>query len=86
MCEALRQGVGAYGIRVCVIEPGATATEVAQCMSDPTAREAMRAHVHKEWAVRPAQIADAVVFVVSQPPEVNVSEMLIRPTKDVLPL
>jgi NADP-dependent 3-hydroxy acid dehydrogenase YdfG len=86
MSEALRQEVGLYGIRVCVIEPGATATEVADGVSDPVSRDAMRAHVQKEWAVRPAQIADAIVFVVSQPPEANVSEMLIRPTRDVLPL
>jgi NADP-dependent 3-hydroxy acid dehydrogenase YdfG len=86
MSEALRQEVGVYGIRVCVIEPGATATEVAEGMSNPNSRDAMRAHVHKEWAVRPAQIANAIVFVVSQPPEANISEMLIRPTRDVLPL
>ena len=86
MSEALRQEVGLYGIRVCVIEPGATATEVAEGISDPISRDAMRAHVHKEWAVKPAQIANAIVFVVTQPPEANVSEMMIRPTIDVLPL
>jgi NADP-dependent 3-hydroxy acid dehydrogenase YdfG len=86
MSEALRQEVGVHGIRVCVIEPGATATEVAEGISDPKSRDTMRAHVHKEWAVRPAQIANAIIFVVSQPPEANVSEMLIRPTRDILPL
>jgi NADP-dependent 3-hydroxy acid dehydrogenase YdfG len=86
MSEGLRQEVGGHGIRVCVIEPGATATEVAEAMSDPKFREAMRAHVHKDGAVMPADIAEAIVFVASLPPRANVSELLIRPTIDVAPL
>jgi NADP-dependent 3-hydroxy acid dehydrogenase YdfG len=36
--------------------------------------------------MRPEDVAAAIVFVVSLPPRVNVSEILIRPTIDVRPL
>jgi NADP-dependent 3-hydroxy acid dehydrogenase YdfG len=81
--EALRQEVGASGIRVCVVEPGATESEVAENISDPQWREMMRRHVTKEGAMKAQDIADAIVFVVSLPARANVSEILIRPTIDV---
>lgn len=86
MSEGLRQEVGGHNIRVCVIEPGATATEVAEPMSDPKWRDMMRAHVSKQGAVMPSDVADAIVFVASLPPRANVSELLIRPTIDVAPM
>lgn len=86
MSEGLRQEVGGAGIRVCIIEPGATESEVAENMSDPVFREAMRQHVSKEGAMKAADVADAIVFVASLPPRANVSELLIRPTSDVAAL
>lgn len=86
MSEGLRQEVGGEGVRVCVIEPGATATEVAEGMSDPNWREMMRAHVSKQGAVMPSDVADAIVFVASLPARANISELLIRPTIDVAPM
>jgi NADP-dependent 3-hydroxy acid dehydrogenase YdfG len=86
MTEGLRQEVGKYGIRVCIIEPGATATEVADSISDPNVRKAMQAHVSKEGAMQPEDVADAIVFVLSLPRRANVSQLLIRPTIDVAPM
>jgi len=82
LSESLRQEVGAAGIRVCVIEPGATTTEIAESISDPHMREMIRAHVTKEGAMAASDIAEAILFVVSLPQRANVSEMLIRPTID----
>ena len=82
MTEGMRQELGGYGIRVCIIEPGATTTEVAESITDPTYRNLMREHVSKEGAMKPEDVAAAIVFVVSLPPRVNVSELLIRPTID----
>ena len=82
MSEALRQEVGGSGIRVCVVEPGATSTEVSEGLVDPKAREFMRNHINKEGAMKPEDVADAIVFVVSLPARANVSELLIRPTID----
>jgi len=86
MTEGLRQEVGKYGIRVCIIEPGATTTEVADSISDPNYRKAMQTHVAKEGAMKPEDVADAIVFVASLPRRANVSQLLIRPTIDVAPL
>jgi NADP-dependent 3-hydroxy acid dehydrogenase YdfG len=86
MTEGLRQEVGKYGIRVCIIEPGATATEVADSISDPNYRKAMQAHVSKDGAMKPEDVADAIVFVLSLPRRANVSQLLIRPTIDVAPM
>lgn len=86
MTEGLRQEVGKYGIRVCIVEPGATTTEVADSITDPNYRKAMQAHVAKDGAMKPEDVADAIVFVASLPRRANVSQLLIRPTIDVAPM
>ncbi|MFC4314563.1 SDR family oxidoreductase [Steroidobacter flavus] len=86
MTEGMRQEVGKYGIRVCIVEPGATSTEVADSISDPNYRKAMQAHVSKDGAMKPEDVADAIVFVLSLPRRANVSQLLIRPTIDVAPM
>jgi NAD(P)-dependent dehydrogenase (short-subunit alcohol dehydrogenase family) len=47
LTESLRQEVGGSGIRVSIIEPGATHTEIADSISDPGARAAIWKHVTK---------------------------------------
>lgn len=86
LTETLRLEVGAHGIRVCVIEPGATTTEVAEGITDPTTRQFMRAHVSKPGAMKPEDIAAAILFVLTLPARANVQEILIRPTIDLLPM
>jgi NADP-dependent 3-hydroxy acid dehydrogenase YdfG len=83
MTEALRQEVGKLGIRVCIIEPGATTTEVSAGVGDPTYRKFIQEHVSKEGAMMPEDVADAIVFVASLPRRANVSQLLIRPTTDI---
>ena len=85
MNEAMRQEVTRDGIRVCIIEPGATSTEVAEGIADPTTRQAMRAHIGKEGALLPQDVADAVLFVLALPPRANISLLAIRPTIDASP-
>lgn len=86
MTEGLRQEVGKHGIRVCIIEPGATTTEVSDSITDPNYRKAIHEHVNKEGAMKPEDVAAAIVFVVSLPRRANVSELLIRPTIDTVPM
>lgn len=83
MTEGMRQEVGRHGIRVCIIEPGATTTEVFENVSNPSVRDTMRQHVSKEGAMKAEDVAAAIVFIASLPPRANVSELLIRPTIDV---
>jgi NADP-dependent 3-hydroxy acid dehydrogenase YdfG len=80
--ESLRAEVTQAGIRVSIIEPGATATEVHAAIKDDNVREFTRQHLQKDGALQPEDIAAAVVFVVSQPPRVNVSQLMIRPSVD----
>jgi NADP-dependent 3-hydroxy acid dehydrogenase YdfG len=85
MTEALRQEVGRQGIRVCIIEPGATSTEVSEGVADPAYRKFIHEHVTKEGAMKPEDVAAAILFAVSLPPRANVSQLLIRPTIDTAP-
>ena len=66
MGESLRQEVNGTGIRVTVVEPG----QVETPFFDTPGEGRMTAE----------DIARAVMFAVSQPPHVDVNEMLIRPT------
>jgi NADP-dependent 3-hydroxy acid dehydrogenase YdfG len=81
--ESLRAEVTLDGIRVCIIEPGATATEIHARIKDAKVRESTRQHVEKDGAMQPEDVAAAIVFVVSLPPRVNVSQLMIRPSVDV---
>ena len=84
--EALRQEGGQAGIRVSIVEPGATATEIASSISDPKWREAIQQHTHKEGAMSPEDIVDAILLVVQLPRRANVTRILIQPTIDVAPM
>jgi NADP-dependent 3-hydroxy acid dehydrogenase YdfG len=81
--ESLRQEVGAAGIRVCVVEPGATESECAENITILEWRVKMREHVTKPGAMKAQDIADAVLFALGMPRRANVSEILVRPTIDV---
>jgi NADP-dependent 3-hydroxy acid dehydrogenase YdfG len=83
MTEALRREVGPQGIRVCVIEPGATVSEVYESMPDPAQRAFMREHVTKVGAMAAEDVAAAILFAVSLPRRANVTEILMQPTSDV---
>jgi NADP-dependent 3-hydroxy acid dehydrogenase YdfG len=82
MTDAMRRELGDRNIRVCTLMPGATTTEVGDSISDPNWRVAIQAHVAKEGAVRPSEVGDTIVFILSLPRRVNISEICIRPTID----
>ena len=86
MTEALRQEVGRHGIRVCIIEPGATETEVSEGVTDPKFKQFIHEHVTKEGAMKAQDVAAAIMLVVSLPRRANISELLIRPTIDTASL
>jgi NADP-dependent 3-hydroxy acid dehydrogenase YdfG len=82
LTEGLRQEVGGAGIRVSIIEPGATESEIANSITDPTWRDMIKAHVSKDGAMKASDIAEAILFIVGLPRRANVSQILIRPTID----
>src|SRR3954447_8496879 len=77
--EALRQEVTAQGIRVTLIEPGAVATELPT-HNRPEIQEAIRSIVEGDGPLEADDIARAVVYVLAQPQNVSINEILIRPT------
>jgi NADP-dependent 3-hydroxy acid dehydrogenase YdfG len=81
--EGIRQELGGKNIRVTTLMPGATETEVGDGIVDPNWRAAIQAHVGKEGAVKPRDIGEAIVFILSMPRRTNISEITVRPTIDV---
>jgi NADP-dependent 3-hydroxy acid dehydrogenase YdfG len=75
--EGLRQEVGG-DIRVTVISPGVTESELANTISDDDARKGMQEF--RKLCIPAEAIARTILFAVSQPDDVDVSEMIVRPT------
>lgn len=78
--EALRKEVYKDNIRVSVIEPGAVATELREHIPHAATRQALDAWAGSMRQLQGVDIANAVLYCVSQPAHVNVNEILIRPT------
>lgn len=74
--EGLRQEH--HDIRVTVISPGVTRSELASTITDPGAQAAMVAF--RQIAIEPEAIARAIAFSIEQPDDVDVSEIIVRPT------
>ena len=75
--EGLRQEVGG-DIRVTLVSPGVVESELAESISDPLARDTMRDF--RKVAIKPEAIARAIGFAIDQPADVDVSEIIVRPT------
>ncbi|MEW9856130.1 SDR family oxidoreductase [Novosphingobium sp. M1R2S20] len=82
MTDGMRQELGGKNIRVCTLMPGATETEVGDSIKDPNWRTAIQKHVTKEGAVKPRDIGETLVFMLSMPRRTNISEITVRPTID----
>jgi NADP-dependent 3-hydroxy acid dehydrogenase YdfG len=82
MTDAMRQELGNRNIRVAILMPGATTTEVGDSITNPEWRKAIQAHVSKDGAVQPSEIGETIVFMLAMPRHVNISEISIRPTID----
>lgn len=65
-------------IRVTVVCPGVVESELADTISDSTARDAMKAF--RRVALQPDAIARAIAYAIEQPDGVDVSELIVRPT------
>ncbi len=79
LSEGLRMEVKPYNIRTTVISPGAVATELPSSVTEPDVAEGVRKIY--EIAVPAETFARAVSFAISQPEDVDVNEILFRPTR-----
>ncbi|MEU9192330.1 SDR family oxidoreductase [Streptomyces hundungensis] len=74
--EGLRQE-STGDIRVTLVSPGVTESELAEHICDPAAREAMK--TYRAVALPASAIADAIAYALAQPPQVDVNEIVVRP-------
>lgn len=66
-------------LRVTCIHPGVVESELAGTITDPTAAEAMKSY--RAIALQPDAIGRAVRYAIEQPDEVDVNEIVVRPTR-----
>lgn len=66
-------------IRVTCIHPGVVESELADTITDPAAAEAMK--TYRAVALQPNAIGRAVRYALEQPDDVDVNEIVVRPTK-----
>lgn len=77
--ESLRQEVTERHVRVSLIEPGATATELVSHNRPETQRMDEERFADKR-KLDAADIADAILYIVTRPWHVAINEVLVRPT------
>lgn len=77
--EGLRQEVKPYNIRTTIISPGAVATELPDSVTEADVAQGVRA-LYDRVAIPADSFARTVVFAMSQPDEVDINEILFRPT------
>ena len=78
--ESLRQEVTQRHVRVGLVEPGATKSELAS-HNRPEVLDTMQKRFGDMQRLEAHDIADAVAYMVTRPRHVAVNEMLIRPTE-----
>ncbi|MHB1331718.1 MAG: SDR family oxidoreductase [Sulfuriferula sp.] len=79
LSEGLRQEVKPYNIRTTVISPGAIDTELPNSVTEADIADNVRKIY--EIAIPADSFARAVAFAISQPDEIDVNEILFRPTR-----
>jgi NADP-dependent 3-hydroxy acid dehydrogenase YdfG len=79
--EALRQELLEDNIRVTMVEPGAVETELPEHITDEEAREGLNTMLEQLDPLKAEDIANAIVYAVTQPQRVSINEILIRPTQ-----
>ena len=81
--EGVRQELKPYNIRSTIISPGAVATELPDSITEPDVSDRIHKFYH-EVAIPADSFARAVAFAISQPDDVDINEILFRPTRQEL--
>lgn len=81
--EGLRQEVKPYNIRTTVISPGAVATELPSHITDEQSAANIQ-NFYEGFAIPADAFARAVTFAIEQPADVDVNEIVFRPTRQEL--
>ena len=80
LSESMRQELAAKHVRVSVIEPGATRTELQEA-NRPEILAQIRGRQDGFELLDPQDLADAIGYMVTRPRHVNVNEIMVRPTE-----
>jgi NADP-dependent 3-hydroxy acid dehydrogenase YdfG len=78
--EALRQEVG-QDIRVTLVSPGVTESELAESISHEATRQYVKEY--RRHIIPASAIARAIAYAIEQPDDVDVNELVIRPTAHI---
>jgi NADP-dependent 3-hydroxy acid dehydrogenase YdfG len=81
--EGLRQEVKPWNLRTTIISPGAVATELPNSITEADVAKGI-GQFYEEYAIPAESFARAVAFAISQPDDVDINEILFRPTRQEL--
>lgn len=81
--EGLRQEVKPYNIRTAIISPGAVDTELPNSVGEEVTAAGIK-QFYEKMAIPADSFARCVVFAMSQPDDVDINEILFRPTAQEL--
>jgi NADP-dependent 3-hydroxy acid dehydrogenase YdfG len=83
LTEGLRMEVKPYNIRTTIVCPGAVKTELLEHISEADIQQANKDYVG-EVGISPDSFARVVAFAISQPEDVDINEVIFRPTAQEL--
>src|SRR5215510_15416617 len=78
LTEGLRMELHSQNIRCTLISPGAVATELPESSSEEATRKSLREYY--KMAIPANAIANGIAYAIQQPAEVEIDEVVIRPT------
>jgi NADP-dependent 3-hydroxy acid dehydrogenase YdfG len=81
--ESLRKEGSSIGIRVTSVLPGIVDTELFDHITDPATQARFRGMLETMTPLTAADVANAIVYALAQPPHVSINEIVIRPTKQL---
>ena len=82
LSEGLRQEVKPWNIRTTIISPGAVATELPGSATEADIAQGLH-DFYEANAISADSFARTVAFAISQPDDMDVNEILFRPTRQV---
>jgi NADP-dependent 3-hydroxy acid dehydrogenase YdfG len=82
LSEGLRQEVKDWNIRTTIVSPGAVATELPSSATEADIAKGLQ-DFYEANAISPDSFARAVAFAINQPDDMDVNEILFRPTRQV---
>ncbi|HEY3983922.1 SDR family oxidoreductase [Cedecea sp.] len=81
--EGLRQEVKPYNIRTTIISPGAVESELVTSITEADVAANIQ-QFYDDVAISAESFASVVAFAISQPEDVDINEILFRPTRQEL--